>query len=235
MIKIVLFDAIDTLFQAYPDKTGMYQRVIYQITGNDFDRSRIKTAWNEIVTEAEEESYRNIKNSKSARMAWDGFNRKMLQKLDVKEDLEKYSAELLFQAWSEPKNYRLYNDVKETLILLKKQGIQAACLSNENEKLTNFFVHFGIDQFFKFIITSGEIGYEKPHPKIFEIAISKTGYKNEEVLFVGDSYISDYLGAKNAGIKVYLLDRRNEYSHKTVPKIYRLTDIVKKIKEENDR
>lgn len=50
-------------------------------------------------------------------------------------------------------------------------------------------------------IISEEVGYLKPHPRIFEYAVEQAGVKPHEVLYVGDSYNSDIQGGHAAGLK----------------------------------
>ena len=58
----------------------------------------------------------------------------------------------------------------------------------------------GMAPFVQVVVTSVEHGRPKPHPTIFEVAISKLGTNPRDTLFIGDSYQADYLGAKGAGL-----------------------------------
>ncbi|OGU55370.1 MAG: hypothetical protein A2V66_04145 [Ignavibacteria bacterium RBG_13_36_8] len=66
---------------------------------------------------------------------------------------------------------------------------------------------------FEEIIISGEVGSDKPDPKIFQTALDKTNLKPAEVVFIGDSP-EDVNGSKNAGLKPVLIKReRDENDH----------------------
>jgi len=58
---------------------------------------------------------------------------------------------------------------------------------------------------FQSVTDSGLIGYEKPHPAIFEAALRTIEARPEESLYVGDVYSVDYLGARNIGCKQFYL------------------------------
>ena len=58
----------------------------------------------------------------------------------------------------------------------------------------------GIAESFAPIVISGEVGYVKPHPVPFEVALEELGVAPERVLFVGDSWASDMVGAHAAGM-----------------------------------
>ncbi len=53
------------------------------------------------------------------------------------------------------------------------------------------------------LVTSEEVGVEKPSKLIFEYALKKLKLKSDEVLMLGDSFSKDIIGAENMGIKSY--------------------------------
>jgi len=59
----------------------------------------------------------------------------------------------------------------------------------------------GIKHLFDCIVLSGEVGILKPDPRIFWEATTSLARKPEECLYVGDSYNTDIIGAKKAGMK----------------------------------
>ncbi len=58
----------------------------------------------------------------------------------------------------------------------------------------------GIKKFFKQVIISEEIGFSKPDPKIFELAMHKANTNSAESLMIGDDLEIDVHGARNAGM-----------------------------------
>jgi putative hydrolase of the HAD superfamily len=61
------------------------------------------------------------------------------------------------------------------------------------------------------IITSVEIGIRKPHPAIFERALSDLQIAPHHAVYVGDTYIDDYQGATAANIRCFLIDPQHRY------------------------
>ncbi len=57
-----------------------------------------------------------------------------------------------------------------------------------------------LSKYFHAVFTSETIGYNKPHPKIFQWAMSSVNGRKEECLMIGDDIEVDILGAKNCGI-----------------------------------
>lgn len=60
---------------------------------------------------------------------------------------------------------------------------------------------FGLEKIFNPIVISGEVGWIKPSPIIFQVALSKLKLSADQVVFVGDDPEADIKGAKNAGMK----------------------------------
>ena len=59
----------------------------------------------------------------------------------------------------------------------------------------------GIEPLFDPVIISGEVGFRKPDPRIFELGIASWGLARESVLFVCDDPVSDIQGAREAGMR----------------------------------
>lgn len=233
MIKAVLFDAIDTLFAAHPDKVGMYIRIIDRVAGLKVSYADMNRVWNEVINEAENAAS-NEMNSTIPALAWDGFNAKILRKLGYNgTDIDEKGETLRLESWTNPENFSLYPDVRETLEKLSEQQILIGCLSNEAEGLYKFFTHFGIDQYFKTIVISEVEGCEKPSQKIFNTAVERLGVNINEVMHVGDSFVSDYTGAKNAGLHPVLIDRDKKINDDGIIKIDQLSKVLDLVAKEN--
>lgn len=58
-----------------------------------------------------------------------------------------------------------------------------------------------INNFFSAVLVSEDVGWRKPHVKIFEEALKRLGVKAEETVYVGDSPLEDIKGAEALGMK----------------------------------
>ena len=124
--------------------------------------------------------------------------------------------------------YRMsaYDDVLPTIKSLKSSGFTLGVISNMNRNGTTLLQDVGLTSYIDFIITSGEVLVEKPHPAIFTCALSKAGVRPHEAVHVGDQLTSDVKGALRAGITPVLLDR--DGSHRCLEefiRIEKLTDL----------
>lgn len=60
----------------------------------------------------------------------------------------------------------------------------------------------GLEEYFRFILMSSEIGIRKPSAEIFRIAAQRLGILPGECAYVGDIISRDVRGIRNAGIKI---------------------------------
>lgn len=71
---------------------------------------------------------------------------------------------------------------------------------NSRERLDSRFLPGQLAQLFEVVIASGEVGYIKPEPEIFEIAASQLGVHPTECVFIDD--IAEFCeGAKATGMQ----------------------------------
>jgi len=63
----------------------------------------------------------------------------------------------------------------------------------------------GINQFFNAVLVSEEVGWRKPHTRIFEEALRRLDATAEEAVYVGDSPLEDIKGAKAVGMKTVFI------------------------------
>ena len=107
-------------------------------------------------------------------------------------------------------NTHVNDDVRVTLPVLRN-GLRLGMLSNFMNRggIEELLDRHRISQHFDFVITSINVGWRKPHEKIYERGIQMAGCEPNEILFVGDNYECDYVGPKGMGMKAVLLDREN--------------------------
>ena len=128
---------------------------------------------------------------------------------------------------SVPKSFSLFDDVKPTLSRLKEMGLATGVLSNLVEPLPPIVTALGIESHLDVLVTSKEVGAEKPDPRMFNAALEKVGILPQEAVHVGDQYHSDVGGARGVGINPVLLDRGNHHPEITdCPRLSTLTELV---------
>ena len=79
------------------------------------------------------------------------------------------------------------------------------------------------------VTDSHVIGTAKPHAGIFRDALAvmnDKGIGNDRIAYVGDSYVNDVEGARNAGIHPILLDPYNDHAQYDCERISSLHDLL---------
>ena len=83
----------------------------------------------------------------------------------------------------------------------------------------------GLSPYFENIFTAEKVGYKKPHPIIFEHALSETRTVAKTSLMVGDSLEADILGALNSGMQAIHFNSHDEPFHHHCPVVKSLEEI----------
>ena len=105
-------------------------------------------------------------------------------------------------------NAILFDDVKELLDDLRLLGIPTAIVTDLTAQIQfRKVVYFGLDQYFDYIVTSEEAGFDKPHPAPFTIALEKMRPKGNTIWMIGDNPVNDIRGAARRSMQ--LLCRRS--------------------------
>jgi putative hydrolase of the HAD superfamily len=121
----------------------------------------------------------------------------------------------------------LFDDVLSILKMLKGQNLTLGLLTNLDTDMKPICHELGLEPYIDFIVTSGEVGADKPKPAIFLAALQKAKVKASEAIHVGDQYKLDAVGAMGVGIRPILIDRYNSYPEVTdCPRIHRLTELT---------
>jgi HAD superfamily hydrolase (TIGR01509 family) len=102
---------------------------------------------------------------------------------------------------------------------------QIGVISNADGKIEDVLRRCGIADCFLAITDSGLVGFEKPHPEIFRLALRSVNAEPEESLYVGDVYSVDYLGATRAGMQAVLMDLPGAYKEKGVARVESLAEL----------
>ncbi len=99
----------------------------------------------------------------------------------------------------------VYPDVPPVLELLCNCGIRLGIVTNASLPMwmrDNELRELGlIDYFSDCRLSAADVGYLKPHTRIFRYALEKMGTRAEETVFVGDNPVADVAGAQAVGMR----------------------------------
>jgi len=93
----------------------------------------------------------------------------------------------------------------EALEQISAEGMRLALISNTGRTpgsaMRKVIGKLGLLDRFEVTTFSNEAGYLKPHPRIFELTLSRMGARPERTVHVGDHDVLDVQGAKDFGMK----------------------------------
>jgi putative hydrolase of the HAD superfamily len=119
-------------------------------------------------------------------------------------------AREIYDEWAENQHFSLYDDVEPVLRELAGRGLTIGLISNSHRPLASFQQHFELDGLITAAVSSSEHGYMKPHPSIFEAAMTLAGVEASESMMVGDSLSHDIDGARRVGMRGVLVHRSDD-------------------------
>jgi putative hydrolase of the HAD superfamily len=101
----------------------------------------------------------------------------------------------------------------EALDLLLHRGYRLGVISNADGRMEAALEAAGLRGRFEFVLDSERVGAEKPDPAIFQEGLRRLDLSPPDVLYVGDLYPVDVVGARRAGLQALLLDPSGALAH----------------------
>lgn len=96
----------------------------------------------------------------------------------------------------------LYLGVQDVLAWLRRANIKIAICTDLTAGIQHKkIMKLGLDKYVDVLVTSEEVGFEKPDKRMFQLTLKKLKLKSSEAVMVGDSWSKDIQGAINVGIK----------------------------------
>jgi HAD superfamily hydrolase (TIGR01549 family) len=136
---------------------------------------------------------------------WFEHYRRALAALGFSGDIDRAARIIESRFLSE--GWAVYPDAHQALKTLGDRGYRLGVVSNWPPTLEATLERAGLRHFFEVVVVSGNVGYAKPHPKIFRMAADQMRVSTREALYIGDSPEHDIAGARAAEMDVVLLDR----------------------------
>ena len=103
--------------------------------------------------------------------------------------------------------FEAFPDAAPALTALRTRGLRLVVVSNWDCGLRDVLGGIGLLDLVDAVITSAEVGAQKPDRRIFEAGLAAAGCSAAEALHVGDSVENDVRGAQAAGIRALHLNR----------------------------
>lgn len=227
MIEAIIFDFGQTLV----DSSGGFRSAENKVERSIYDNLNL-TSWQNFI-----DNYRKIRKRFKENS---NFSRRLMWQEVYSVYDQEYNPELLKQ-WEQEYWETVIKQTEpfpETEIVLKElhsKYLLAVITNTQGQvKSGNHRITLmpQLEKFFKIIIVAGESGIPpKPDPKAFSLCLEKLGMIGDQAVFIGDDWVIDIAGARNAGIKPiwlkhHLVKRNWPDNQLTVPVITDLTQLL---------
>jgi REG-2-like HAD superfamily hydrolase len=207
-IKLITFDATNTLFKVCGSVGGIYVNTAYKY-GIKADPEKIENNFKKAFKQSNSE-YPNFGQTVGmlSHKWWNGVIGTSFDG-EIKSDLlDKISSDL-YDNFMKKSHWELFPDVLPTLEHFRNKGTKLGVLSNFDERLSTIITELDINKYFTFVLASRNTEWYKPSPQIFHHAASLVARcSTVEVTHIGDNLELDYKAARNAGMDAYLLSRQ---------------------------
>jgi putative hydrolase of the HAD superfamily len=201
----VLLDVGDTLVRPDPSWRDVYAGVFARhdvlATAAEFEAA-FRAAWKEWQNEGPFEA---TEEASFARLM--ALDRLVFDRLGYPGLPESFFREVE-QAFLQRSAFYVYPDVIPALDAMQAGGLRLAVVSNWGWAAPELLQTLELARHFEVLSISARVGFQKPHPAIFEHALELLEVRPDEVVHVGDDVAADVAGARRAGIEAVLIDRK---------------------------
>ena len=209
--KVIFFDAMGTLFDLKSSVGEIYGQFALKY-GVEIDGEKLNEAFIKSYREAGDLAFQTTELNAVAQQEFVWWRNvvkttfKRVELLDRFSDFTEFFTEL-YAYFGTKKPWYIYPDVLPCLEYWQHNKIELGVISNFDTRLLTVLKALDLEHFFTSVTISSVAGFAKPDRDIFQIALKKHGFIAEKAWHVGDSKKEDYLGAKNAGLNAFWLNR----------------------------
>ena len=211
--RFIFFDVGNTLL--FPNR----DRILAPIPA---ERRPSLQIWQAIERRTKQEFDRELTRGKVDHGFWWTFHTHLLETMGAFDD--GLRGQLVANTQQSANWDQILPGTREALERIKR-GYSVAVISNSDGHIDAVLGRCGIGDCFASITDSGNVGYEKPHSKIFAAALRAMKAPPAESLYVGDLYSVDYVGAHKAGMEAVLLDVAGTYRDQRSPRVESLEEL----------
>jgi len=123
----------------------------------------------------------------------------------------------------------------EVLTELKRKGFKVSIITNtvssREEHVRAALRKIDAEKYFNAIVTSVDVGHDKPDERIFLTALRKVRVKPEEAVMVGNRVSTDIVGGNRTGMKTILFRWNKRYPEKITSPEEQPTRTIKSLVE----
>lgn len=210
--KVVFLDAVGTLFGIRGSVGEVYSAIAAKV-GVEVGPDRLNSAFFQSFKIAPPLAFSQAQFEQIPELEfnwWQAVARSTFATAGAMEQFVDFPAFFveLYDYFATAEPWYVYDDVLPALRRWQQAGIQLGIISNFDSRIQQVLEALELREFFSTITISSLTGAAKPNPEIFTVALKKHGCTPQEAWHIGDSLAEDYQGAKTAGIRPFLIQRK---------------------------
>ena len=207
-VRGIVFDAVGTILRPAPPFPVIYQQAARRL-GIELEQSAI---FAKFVTAfgASDEYDRDVLHYQDSeqreRDRWHAIVSSVFAEYLSGSALETLFEEL-FSHYGQPANWQLFDDVPACWTDLRQRGFRVGIGSNYDSRLQSVVAGRPPLNDNDGLFISSLVGYRKPAREFYDAIAADWNLRPDELLMVGDDWLNDYQGAREAGWHAVFLDR----------------------------
>jgi FMN phosphatase YigB (HAD superfamily) len=222
MCSAVVFDCADTLLRLDPPREVIFRDAAQEL-GLELKVSGILHAY-ELVDFSLKIRSSELRTAKAKAEFYRSFNTGLCTALGIHSYLDRLHP-LLLQRFAERRRWVAFDDAIETLRGIPN-GVAVHVLANWDRGLDGVLINAGLREYVGDAAASELLGVEKPARACFEIFLARNSLAPEQTVYVGNEYLADVVGARQAGLIPVLVDRADRWPNADCLRIHALRDLV---------
>lgn len=210
-VRAISFDINGTLIHS-PRLGEVYAQILGRHgieVGSHEAFDTVRRVWEEFSCRREPGRDLFASHPQGSRGFWYEFIDRVCQVLG-REPASRFAKAELFQAFTGPDPWEVFEEVPEVLAALQAKGTRMVVVSNWDDRLPVLLERLGLSRFFEAIVFSAGVGVEKPFSAIFLQALEDLSLSPQEVVHIGDRLREDVEGARGVGMQSIHLTRESD-------------------------
>lgn len=201
----VVFDCAGTLLRLDPPSEQIFREAAAEL-GLDIAVADVARAY-EIVNFAIQIKSSELTTKAKREEFYAGYNRSLCAALGIDRSFDRLHP-LLLSRFATRRHWVAFDDAADALAAVGAR-VAVHALANWDRNLDNVLVRAGLRQLIGDAASSEQLGAEKPARACFDAFLERNALDASRVVYVGNEYIADVIGARVAGLTPILVDRGN--------------------------
>ncbi|SPM28064.1 haloacid dehalogenase, partial [Mycobacterium terramassiliense] len=221
--RAVVFDCAGTLLRLDPSPEQIFQDAARPL-GLDIALAEIAHAY-EIVAFAVKMKSSELTTKARKDAFYAELNRALCAVLGIDSLFDRLHP-LLLSRFAARRRWVAFDDAAPALSTVGAH-VAVHALANWDRHLDDVLVRAGLRHLLGDAAASEALGAEKPARACFDAFLERIALDAGQVVYVGNEYVADVIGARNAGLTPILIDRGNRLPHADCLRVQSLLDLTR--------